>query len=107
MKKIKEIKQKIQENPTLNYIKTRRPKKYSKIIDENDKNKKILGEKKTKTKIHSKEIDDNDRNKKKLEECSGFLQTANVCIAMIVIKYTKIPALNSEKQDHAKGKIVI
>ena len=44
-----------------------------------------------------------NRNQKNVD----FLQTANVCIVMIVIKYTKIPALNSEKQEHARRKIVI
>ena len=44
---------------------------------------------------------------KRNERNAVFLQTANVCIAKIVIKYTKIPALNSEKQEDAKGKIVI
>ena len=38
---------------------------------------------------------------------AGTLQTANVCIAKIVIIYTKLPALNSEKQEDAKRKIVI
>ena len=46
--------------------------KYSKIIDENDKNKKILEDKKSKTKIHSKDFDDKDKSKEKLDECWYF-----------------------------------
>merc|ERR1712002_1353181 len=46
--------------------------KYSKIIDENDKNKKILKDKKNETKSHSKDFDDKDKSKEKSDKCWYF-----------------------------------